>query len=230
MQAYIALYTPLLKLASFLVVFVHSCLFVNKMSQSGEKFKTFLKSGTFRRKVFKYRSIIPGTNARNRHTVHKIKIKRQTPDNIQSLSSKLFPPTSNQNEYMPESFLDGISQAPEFHGIDLATCEQLIQLSAEHPETARENETLRQCLETISELRAQGCKDQDLGTFLRNWSLEYRISHQALKPLLQKLSEGHAQLPTDPRRLLRTPRSKPEIHKIEGGSYWHHSIGKVNLE
>ncbi|XP_062557409.1 uncharacterized protein LOC134222280 [Armigeres subalbatus] len=51
-----------------------------------------------------------------------------------------------------------------------------------------------------------------------------RIPHRALKPLLQKLNEHHHQLPVDPRRLLDTPRCKPEMQPIDGGYYWHNSI------
>lgn len=195
-------------------------------STSGEKWKTFLKSGSFRRRVYKYRSIIPGTNVKNRNAVRKTSIKHQTHGHTQSSHLTPFPSTANQTECLPEWPHYEISQMKEFHGSELAFGEQLNPSGVEeYPKTASQNETLRQCLETISELRAKGYKDQDLETFLRNWSIEYRISHQALKPLLQKLSEGHAQLPTDPRRLLRTPRSKPLIHNIEGGYYWHHSIG-----
>ncbi|XP_065072801.1 uncharacterized protein LOC135697134 [Ochlerotatus camptorhynchus] len=63
-----------------------------------------------------------------------------------------------------------------------------------------------------------------LASFIQNWSLEYKIPHAALKPLINRLCIVDRTLPTDPRRLLGTPRKEPDLVKIEGGQYWHQGL------
>ncbi|XP_038117988.1 uncharacterized protein LOC119769477 [Culex quinquefasciatus] len=65
---------------------------------------------------------------------------------------------------------------------------------------------------------------ESLEVFLQRWSLEHKITHSALKPLLDRLSLVDRTLSTDPRRLLGTPRKEPELIQIEGGQYWHHGL------
>lgn len=68
--------------------------------------------------------------------------------------------------------------------------------------------------------------ESDLTSFLQKWSLEHKISHAALKPLLTRLSQYDRTLPEDPRRLLDTPRKSAYVIDIEGGQYWHQGLGK----
>lgn len=67
---------------------------------------------------------------------------------------------------------------------------------------------------------------RNLQAFLRNWSIQYNITQQAMKPLLEKLQQFDRLLPTEPRRLMRTPRSGPSVRDIGGGQYWHQGIGR----
>ncbi|XP_065075507.1 uncharacterized protein LOC135699230 [Ochlerotatus camptorhynchus] len=67
-------------------------------------------------------------------------------------------------------------------------------------------------------------KTGDLQTFLRSWGIEHNIRQHAMKPLLQRLNQLDSKIPTDPRRLLSTPRNKKPISSIEGGQYWHQGI------
>lgn len=77
----------------------------------------------------------------------------------------------------------------------------------------------------------QDCTDDNetLTTFIQKWSLEYNVSHSALKPLLNRLSTIDRCLPTDPRRLLKTPRKEPNLIQIGGGQYWHRGLGILFL-
>ncbi|XP_065094440.1 uncharacterized protein LOC135714965 [Ochlerotatus camptorhynchus] len=78
-------------------------------------------------------------------------------------------------------------------------------------------------------IEADTYEDKSLSTFPRNWSLEFNISQNAMKPLMQKLSQYDRTLPNSPRRLLRTPRTKPTIINLEGGEYWHQGVGNMIL-
>lgn len=71
--------------------------------------------------------------------------------------------------------------------------------------------------------------DSDLTSFLQKWSLDFNITHAALKPLLTKLSQYDRMLPEDPRRLLATPRDLIKVCEIEGGKYWHQGLGECRL-
>ncbi|XP_055539699.1 uncharacterized protein LOC129726711 [Wyeomyia smithii] len=63
-----------------------------------------------------------------------------------------------------------------------------------------------------------------LGAFRKNWSINYNISQQALKPLLHKLISYDRTLPEDPKRFLRTPRTVANVIDIQGGQYWHQGL------
>lgn len=70
-------------------------------------------------------------------------------------------------------------------------------------------------------------EEDDLKEFLSNWSVQYNISHVALQPLLRKLKRYpvHANLPSDPRSLLRTPRNT-ETRIVLPGEYCHVGLSK----
>lgn len=225
--------------------------------QSEKKWKSFLKSGNFGRKVSKYRSLIPKTKFQN-------KIRSAAPSSVRGNTKK------QKSWKQPPSFLASNAEQNEFESgfehnkanereesdqnelqipvnIFEPDSEQLLEstFGFEYHETidskvSDENSfekpteisepDLEQLLEVVSQnetasaIRNESC-EQDLGTFLRDWSIKYNITHQALKPLLEKLAEYHRQLPVDPRRLLKTPRKTTVVESIDGGSYWHNSIG-----
>jgi len=62
---------------------------------------------------------------------------------------------------------------------------------------------------------------------LRQWSIKHNITHSALKDLLKVISQTFpdANLPKDPRTLLRTPRSiSNKVSYIAGGEFFHFGI------
>lgn len=65
-------------------------------------------------------------------------------------------------------------------------------------------------------------EEDNLKKFLSNWSVQYNIPHVALKSLLRKLKRypAHANLPSDPRSLLSTPRNT-ETRIVPPGEYCH---------
>lgn len=69
---------------------------------------------------------------------------------------------------------------------------------------------------------------ESLETFLQRWSIEHRISHAALKPLLLRLSIIDKTISTDPRRLLGTPRHEPTLIHMTSGEYWHNGLGNYS--
>lgn len=86
----------------------------------------------------------------------------------------------------------------------------------------------------------EGCQDEDgadeesdstldLTSFMQKWSLDFNITHAALKPLLTRLSQYDHMLPEDPRRLLETPRSNVSVCDIQGGQYWHRGLGECKI-
>lgn len=60
---------------------------------------------------------------------------------------------------------------------------------------------------------------------LREWAINHRITHMALKDLLGVLNTTDDMLPQDPRTLLETPQ-EVVITDVVGGQYWHHGLGK----
>lgn len=76
-------------------------------------------------------------------------------------------------------------------------------------------------------------KSKDSMQQLRSWALNYRISHSALKGLLEILSNTKhdfqfESLPKDPRTLLSTPR-QTVIRRVHPGNYFHFGI-RASLE
>lgn len=72
----------------------------------------------------------------------------------------------------------------------------------------------------------QHSKIELLPEFLKNWALEYRITHRALNSLLKILiSVGVPCQAKDSRSLLKTPRTL-SIPETSGGKYWYAGIGK----
>lgn len=103
-------------------------------------------------------------------------------------------------------------------------------------EEEREQEVIAadyQEIDAINDESAQGTSDKsesdydileedNLEKFLSNWSVQYNIPHVALKPLLRKLKQYpvHANLPSDPRSLLSTPRNT-KTRIVSPGEYCH---------
>ncbi|XP_035792098.1 uncharacterized protein LOC118466621 [Anopheles albimanus] len=69
----------------------------------------------------------------------------------------------------------------------------------------------------------------DMTTFLKVWSLEKKVPHATLTPLLKGMARFLHQhpLPKDARTLLRTPRVAATITPIAGGEYWHRGLEKA---
>ncbi|EAT41115.1 AAEL007210-PA [Aedes aegypti] len=195
-------------------------------SQSRKKWKTVLKSGNFKRKVNKYRSAVSQANSKNSIRFPEMnrqrKILKPKSSASHSPTSSFLHATDDETECSLEILRDGLDASikPEDCGL----------LSAGHSESKLNEPSLalpnrdNEDDDSIDNKNYDVYKEMNLEMFLNKWSIDYRISHRALKPLLQKLNEHHPQLPVDPRRLLSTPRNKPKILTIEGGYYWHHSI------
>ncbi|XP_065080789.1 uncharacterized protein LOC135703464 [Ochlerotatus camptorhynchus] len=113
-------------------------------------------------------------------------------------SSQPAPQDDSLENYSPDEVSDE----------ELNLCSDTSYLETTHQEDSDEN----------------NCQVVNLATFLRNWSMQYNISQQALKPLLHKMNNYDRTLPECPRRLLRTPRINPTIIDIEGGQYWHQGL------
>lgn len=178
-----------------------------------KKWKNTLKSGNFRRKVHSYQNINPSDTSNPKETEEAAELgfgSRSTfsvfavpeasdEDESDGSSSQATSQNISLGDYSPDEVSD-----PE---LNLSSDLSFLQADQDEP-----NEN--------------NCQVENLATFLRNWSMEYNISQQALKPLLQKLSNYDRTLPECPRRLLRTPRVNPTIIDIEGGQYWHQGLGK----
>lgn len=201
------------------------------MDSSEKKWKNLLQSGCFKRRVNKYRSIVPKANSQNeiRATVsgrRSSKIKIQKSGDELSTQSELLPSTTGQK--LGQNECEPAGEQESHHSASGSKSSSKFE-EYNHPSFDLSSESVNQndILDTIAAADNAKFVEPDFETFLRNWSLEYKIPQRALKPLLQKLSEHYLQLPVDPRRLLKTPRSKPVIHAIDGGHYWHHSIGMI---
>lgn len=62
---------------------------------------------------------------------------------------------------------------------------------------------------------------------LRRWAIQFNVTHQALKGILSLIKQhyGDAQLPNDPRTLLKTSHNTKQLIKlIQGGQYWHQGL------
>ncbi|XP_036138680.1 uncharacterized protein LOC118644365 [Monomorium pharaonis] len=89
------------------------------------------------------------------------------------------------------------------------------------------NEDLAQDTLTEDESDDNIRERDNLKEFLANWSVQFNISHVALKSLLKKLKEYpvHENLPLDPRSLLSTPRNI-KIRNVLPEKYCHVSLSK----
>lgn len=170
---------------------------------SEDKFKKFLKSGTFSRWTRKHQTrTVENTAGETSGLI--------TPPEPEPVSSHVWTsdiefeadPELNQEE---DSDFDLGDWSPE-------------ENSSDESEDGRFDEDDPGIDEEQPEL-------ESLTTFMRNWSLEFNISHQALQPLLQRLNQIDSSLPESPRRLLQTPRKRPILVEIGGGKYWHQGFG-----
>lgn len=66
---------------------------------------------------------------------------------------------------------------------------------------------------------------------LRNWAVEHKIKHTALKDLMKILNEQFGNkddcinlLPDDARTLLHTPQTISIMPLSNGSEYWHHGL------
>lgn len=64
-----------------------------------------------------------------------------------------------------------------------------------------------------------------LSSSLRKWASEYQITQSALKSLISVLNTHlNADLPKDPRTLMKTPRTVEILDLQDNGKYWHHGL------
>lgn len=62
---------------------------------------------------------------------------------------------------------------------------------------------------------------------IREWSSEFRIAQVALKKLITILNEHlNLNIQSDPRTIMRTPRTIDVIPMAENGKYWHNGFEK----
>lgn len=70
-------------------------------------------------------------------------------------------------------------------------------------------------------------KNHNLRSSLRKWAIEHRITHSALKDLLEiintRFEKDFEILPQDPRTLLQTPQAV-NIMALNDGEYWHYGL------
>lgn len=171
-----------------------------------DSWRKYLKSGSFRRKLEKYENFELDDDCEPSTSKHVIaessqKIALDIDTHMRVDGEQLS--QQNQSAAVNDVYSDHCSDS-----------EEVLEVSHDYsPDDTSELED----------------NTQDLATFLQNWSLEHNIAHSALKPLLNRLSNVDRTLPTDPRRLLGTPRKEPELINIEGGQYWHQGLGKHSL-
>lgn len=61
----------------------------------------------------------------------------------------------------------------------------------------------------------------NLPSHLCQWALANKVPHKAVSELLHILSPHFANLPTDSRTLLKTPKTRPNYKQLENGEYVH---------
>lgn len=187
-----------------------------------KKWQMLLKSGNFRRKVKKYRNtvVIRPFQAANQPIQKDINSTINVPGPVfkfpeyiqdqSDISSNEESPTS-QPEPSKNNYFEDVSMLSS--DSESSSDESLNQSCIVPPMDFEKSEEEK--------------KTGDLQTFLRSWGIEHNIRQHAMKPLLQRLNQLDSKIPTDPRRLLSTPRNKKPISSIEGGQYWHQGIGKM---
>lgn len=70
-------------------------------------------------------------------------------------------------------------------------------------------------------------KNRQLRDGLKNWAVNYNISHDAIKSLIVLINDRIPNiLPSDPRTLLNTEKSVT-THPVGNGRYWHNGLTKT---
>lgn len=172
-----------------------------------KKWQKFLKSGSYRRKLVKYQRLVL---------------------NNEPSTSSFVPEATEEATVESEGTLpQACNVSAEAAGEDCVSEEFSVGQDAQA------------VLEVSIHYSPAGSSDSEqddntgdtetLASFLQNWSLNHNIPQTALKPLLNRLSTIDRSLPTDPRRLLGTPRKESQLIQIGGGQYWHQGLGKIAL-
>lgn len=177
-----------------------------------QKWKRTLKSGYFRRKVHVYQNTNPSA------TFNSVDTEKDTELGLGSESTFSInvvpePPSDESGESSSDTAAQDYSSGDYSPDEELNLFSDTLNLEANQEASGRSS-----------------CQVESLTVFLRNWSLQYNISHQALKPLLQKLNNYERTLPESPRLLLRTPRINPTIIDFAGGQYWHQGLGNFHVQ
>lgn len=178
-----------------------------------QKWRKTLKSGSFRRKVHVYQN---KSFSETPHTTETVQDNELEPE---PGSSALAAPDQPRTSLDDNELYDDSSASHD---------NSLGDYSPDEDSDAEWNHLHDTSLLEANEDESNEKSDneENLASFLRDWSMQFNISQQALKPLLQKLNTYDRTLPESPRRLLRTPRMIPDIIDIEGGQYWHQGLGK----
>lgn len=188
--------------------------------EAPQSWKKTLKSGTFRRMINKYKNKkLFGTSNAN----HTTQANEQELKSMYTVLTNSIPPETSADDDECDSQCSSTASNDNFledFSPDEDSEEELNHLSDMLLIETNQNEL------TLTTTTLCG-SEETLTAFLRNWSMQFNIPQQALKPLLQKLNSYERTLPESPRRLLCTPRTTPDITEIEGGQYWHQGLGKI---
>lgn len=176
-----------------------------------EVWKRFLKSGSYRRQLLKYECLEVNNDCKSSSSAKKessmttIKYKEPS-ESVERTRKNSTKSTVNDLNYDCDYSVEDSAEEVLENSLDYSPDD-----ASESDMDDSENNTMR------------------LTSFIQNWSNEYKIPHCALKPLLNRLCNVDRTLPTDPRRLLGTPRKEPELITIDGGHYWHQGLGIILL-
>ncbi|XP_065084050.1 uncharacterized protein LOC135706363 [Ochlerotatus camptorhynchus] len=168
-----------------------------------EIWQKFLKSGSYRRQLSKYKRLELNNNCKPSNSYSFATESSLKDKKIEQVYATV---ESNRNDNVEAEVYDKYSN----YELDVEEVfEPTLDYSTEEASNSQEDDTNN----TLS-----------LASFIQNWSLEYKIPHAALKPLLNRLYIVDRTLPTDPRRLLGTHHKEPDLVKIEGGQYGHQGL------
>lgn len=175
---------------------------------SCDKFKKFLRSGSFRRIVSKYQLAT---------TTESPSDATRVPGSGPSASG------DSQPEVLYSGRFQDVDQPDYDSDGNPAEEEDYYSPDETDSESEEEEEKVPDVPIGLNESKIE--PQLSLGSFLRDWSVQYNISQQALGPLLIRMNELDKTVPVSPRQLLKTPRKKAAIVEIEGGRYWHNGLG-----
>lgn len=177
-----------------------------------KKWENIVKSGSYNRNVKRYSEIDASTFSEQ---INSSDTEDTSSNNLESVpsTSTIHPPSLSSSQDVP------VEVPP------LKIDDDVLNTSDDDYKPASEDEYYSPDDGSIEDDDMNNV-ESDLTSFLRDWSLEFKITHSAMKPLLSRLSQYDRMLPKDPRQLLETPRKTANIVEIQGGQYWHQGLGE----